>query len=100
MWISFITTTFCYDVVCADNCNNLNWECCLFQLDHGETHDRHMEEKSLFGNSEITIILVPENAINDNFSSGDSGVFPVPGFLRLCIILYIAIWIIVTLISL
>ena len=44
-----------------------------------------MEEKSWFGNSDITIILVPENAINDNFTSGDSGVDPVPGLLHLCI---------------
>ena len=59
----------------------------MFQLDHGETHDRHMEKKSffgLFGNFDITIILVPEIAINDNSSSGNFGVFPVPGFVRLC----------------
>ena len=62
-------------------------ECCLFQLDHEETHDRQMEKKSwfgLFGNNDITIILVPEIAINDNSSSCDSGVFAERGFVRLC----------------
>ena len=59
----------------------------MFQLDHGETHDPHMEKKrffGLFGNSDITIILVMKFAVTDNSSSGDSGVYPVPGFVRLC----------------
>ena len=74
----------------------------MLQLDHKETQDRHMGKKNLVdgnydfysrsgddyngdfsGNLGITIILVSEVAINDNPTSGDSGIHTESGFVDL-----------------
>ena len=81
----------------------------MLQFDHKETHDRHMGknnlvddnyndysrsgdvynrdgpgyedyEYSVSGNHGITIILVPDIVVNDNLSSGDSGIHNESGF--------------------